>query len=210
MIISGPPSLRLIKEYSKRFRHIKFIIMDVMYKILSASVAFDDYNWRAIVANPNFKRIISSVHICLVFISSFSAICWPENKISGHRTFLITKQYSKQFRHLQVYYRYVMCEICNVPFFPWWLEQTCNRTNMPNLNFKGNANLSFVSLYSFSAFSWPENAISRHRSFCPSKQYRKHFRCLELYNRDLVCDICNFPIVIRTNMQSYKRAYSKF
>jgi hypothetical protein len=52
--------------------------------------------------------------------------------------------------------------------FPWWLERMFNRTKLPNLNFKGILSSVFfleISLCSFSAFLWPENAISGQRSF---------------------------------------------
>jgi len=70
---------------------------------------------------------------------------------------------------LEVYYHDAMCEIRNILFFPWCLQQTCNRKFVPNLNFKGivRSVLFFlrVSLCLFSAFWWLENAISGHCSF---------------------------------------------
>ena len=63
--------------------------------------------------------------------------------------------------------------------FDWRLKQMCNRTNVPNKNFKWSRLFSLiVSVSSISALGWSENAISGHRSFCLTKQYRIQFRCL--------------------------------
>jgi len=69
-----------------------------------------------------------------------------------------------------------MCEICNVSFFPWWLKQTCNRTNVDNPYFKGKAYLLFAFIFSILVTEKRDYTTS---FILPTKQYRKHFRYLE-------------------------------
>jgi len=73
----------------------------------------------------------------------------------------------------------------------WWLKHMCNGTNMPNLNFKRIHLFStIVSVSSFSAFWWSENAISGHRSIWLIKQYRLQFPFLGVTYRDVMCELC--------------------
>jgi len=71
--------------------------------------------------------------------------------------------------------------------FDWRLKQMCNRKNVPNQNFKWSRLFSVVSVSSISAFWCSENAISGHRSFCLTKQYRIQFRCLGDTYRVVMC-----------------------
>jgi len=53
-------------------------------------------------------------------------------------------KHGKEFRILEDYYRDIICEICNVAVFPWFIEQTFKRTNVPNRNYKVMSVLYFI------------------------------------------------------------------
>ena len=62
------------------------------------------------MSNLNFKRI--HLFSMIVSVSSFSALWWSENTISGYRTIRLIIQYRIQFRCLGDTFRDVMCEHC--------------------------------------------------------------------------------------------------
>ena len=98
-------------------------------------------------------------------------------------------------------------------FIPWWLEQTCNRTNSKLWSDRQFCTfLLSVSLCWFSVFWWPENAISGHHPFWLTKLHRTNIDVWKIiivmwYVKSVVSE---FTMLIRGNVLSYKCVYSKF
>jgi len=142
-----------------------------MCKIICSSFALGVYDKRSIVPNPNFKWIVRSVLFCrmlhFVYFRRFVDLkryFWTSIIVHKKRIKWIVSLFWSLYTWCNVWH--TQCVILE-----FWLKQMCNQTYVLNQNFKRIRQFSLiVSVSSFSAFWWSENAISGHRSLHPTKQ----------------------------------------
>ena len=92
--------------------------------------------------------------------------------------------------------------------FEWWFQQSCKHTNVPRPNFKV-INSSALFLWAFLDVNF-HHFVTWKRDFWtsfikPNQTIQKTVSGLVIYNRDVMCEMCHFIMVIATIVQSYQR-----
>ena len=132
---------------------------------------------------------------CFLIVSScsFSTFSWPENVTINNDHFCLNSQCREYF----IVRKFIIVMRCFI--FTLWIQQTCNRTNLTNLNFKRiviSVLISRVFHYvDFQRFGDLKTRFLHNDHFCINKKCSKYFVVLK-FVIVMWCDVFNLICLI--------------